>query len=246
MLEREQAPVSVKQQLEELLRDPDFQRIIELSAREVARIWNIPSSAARSFVLSAIGVPGTLESIHQAWARAKQDGEFGLAKLMVRRRVIDLLRKDARPAGHCSSPVTLSAVETARAPGSFDDLVQRDPHAQLELKQVIHMVRGALACFAARGRAQQRQAQLLCRYALDEKSYAELAVELECSAGALRVRVHKAMLALRRHIRACHPELEELLERDRGRLRAAGESGPASSAYAAVRRARDPSRHKPV
>jgi hypothetical protein len=56
---------------------------------------------------------------------------------------------------------------------------------------------------------------LLHRYALDEASYRELALELGGSEGALRVRVHKAMAALRRHIRECHPELEALLERGR-------------------------------
>jgi len=218
MLELEPSPISCKQQLEDLLEDPDFQKIIELSAREVARAWSIPYGAARGFVLSAIGVPETLERIYHAWLRAKQTGDFGLAKLMVRRRVIDLLRKDARRAGHCSSPAAVNAVETARAPSPFDDLVQRDPRAQLELQQVILLVRAALACFASQGRAQLRQAQLLRRYALDEKSYSELAVELASSEGALRVRVHKAMLALRKHIRACHPELGELLERDRGGL----------------------------
>jgi len=40
-------------------------------------------------------------------------------------------------------------------------------------------------------------------------------VELDCSENALRVRVHKAMLALRKHIQVCHPELEDLLERGR-------------------------------
>jgi hypothetical protein len=37
------------------------------------------------------------------------------------------------------------------------------------------------------------------------------------------VRVHKAMLALRKHIRECHSELEDLLERDRRALPAAKE-----------------------
>jgi hypothetical protein len=43
----------------------------------------------------------------------------------------------------------------------------------------------------------------------------ELSCELSCSENALRVRVCKAMLALRRHVRMCHPELECLLARDR-------------------------------
>jgi type II secretory pathway predicted ATPase ExeA len=76
-------------------------------------------------------------------------------------------------------------------------------------------VRDAVACFATQGHAQQRQARLLQRYALDEVKYAELSTELACSENALRVRVHKAMLALRKHIRECHSELEDLLGHDR-------------------------------
>ena len=73
------------------------------------------------------------------------------------------------------------------------------------------MVRDAVACFATQGRAQQRQARLLQRYALDEAKYSELSTELACSENALRVRVHKAMFALRKHIRECHSDLENLL-----------------------------------
>jgi hypothetical protein len=43
-----------------------------------------------------------------------------------------------------------------------------------------------------------------------------LSAELACSGSTLRVHVDKAMLALRKHIRECHAELEDLLERDRG------------------------------
>jgi len=83
-----------------------------------------------------------------------------VAKVIVRRRVIDLLRKDARQTNHCSLPSVEDPIETDKPRGSFDDLVQRDPRAQLELRQVIQMVRDAVACFATQGRAQQRQAQL--------------------------------------------------------------------------------------
>jgi len=216
--------MSSNHQLEELLRAPDFRKIVELVAKEVMRSWSVPSNAARGFVLSAIGEPETLASIHHAWFLAQRTGEsLGLAKVIIRRRVIDLLRKDARLANHASLPATADALEADRALGSFDDLVQRNPRVQLELRQVIQMVRGAVACFATQGQAQQRQAQLLRRYALDEVKYSELSVELACSENALRVRVHKAMLALRKHIRECHSELEDLLERDRRALPAAKE-----------------------
>lgn len=63
------------------------------------------------------------------------------------------------------------------------------------------MVHRALACFAAQGTIQGRQAQLLQRHIVDETDYRELSTELTCSENALRVRVCKAMLALRRHVR---------------------------------------------
>jgi DNA-directed RNA polymerase specialized sigma24 family protein len=205
------------QQLEELQGDPEFQKILELVTKEVMRSWSVSSRVGRGFVLSAIGEPETLACIHNAWFLAKKKGEsLGLAKVIVRRRVIDLLRKDRRQADHCPMP-TAEALEADRSFGSFNDLLQRNPQVQVELQQVIEMVRGALACFATQGRVQRKQAQLLQRYALDEATYAELGPELACSENALRVRVHKAMLALRKHIRECHSELEDLLERDRPR-----------------------------
>jgi DNA-directed RNA polymerase specialized sigma24 family protein len=209
--------VPCTQQLEELQGDQEFQKVFELVTKEVMRSWSISSRVARSFVLSAIGEPETLASIHRAWFTARKNGDsLGLAKVIVRRRVIDLLRKDRRQADHCSMP-TAEALESDSSFGSFNDLLQRNPHVQVELRQVIEMVRGALSCFATQGRVQRKQAQLLQRYALDEATYAELGPELSCSESALRVRVHKAMLALRKHIRECHTDLEDVLDRDRPR-----------------------------
>ena len=81
--------------------------------------------------------------------------------------------------------------------------------ARIADRRLVDSVRGAVDCFAAQGNVQRRQAHLLQRYDLDEITYAELSVELGCSINALRVRVHKARLALLKHIRGCHPELEE-------------------------------------
>ncbi|HEX7840766.1 MAG TPA: hypothetical protein VF469_24985 [Kofleriaceae bacterium] len=199
----------------DLLQDPGFLKVIDLVANEVMRYWNVPHRTAHGFVLSAIGEPETLGRIHHAWILARNTGgNPGLAKVIVRRRVIDLLRRDARQTNHCSLPAAADADEIDAAL-AFDELLQRSPRAQLELQQIIWLVRGALACFATQGRIQERQAQLLRRYALDEVQYSELSMELACSENALRVRVHKAMLALRRHIGVCHPELEDVLGRRR-------------------------------
>lgn len=216
---QELSPLSVKYQLDELLGDSSFVKIVDLVTKEVMRFWNVPQGAARGFVFSAIGEPETLGCIYNAWCLAGNTENFGLAKVIIRRRVIDLLRRDARQVNHCSLPVTVSDLDADPAV-AFNELLQRSPRAQLELQQVIVLVRGALACFAAQGRIQERQALLLRRYALDEVQYAELSVEMECSENALRVRVHKAMLALRRHIGVCHPELEDVLGRRRRPARA--------------------------
>lgn len=206
-----------EQQLEELLGDPDLLKIVHLVTREVARCWNVAESAAHGLVLSAIGEPTTLACVYDAWSSARNAGEKPrLAKVIIRRRVIDLLRKDARPSNHHSlATVATSPMETETALGALDDRFAYNPQLQLELQQAIEMVRSALACFAAQGRIQGRQAQLLQRHILDEIDYRELSAELTCSENALRVRVCKAMLALRRHVRMCHPELECLLARDR-------------------------------
>jgi len=202
--------------ISQLLEEPAFLKMIELVAKEVMRAWRVSRATARGFVLSAIGEPETLASIHRAWCLAQRSGaSLGLAKLIIRRRVIDLLRKDARQANHCSLAPSVDSVEADVSPATFHDHVQADPQAQLELREVIQLVRGALACFERQGIAQHRQAVLLRRYALDEVGYGELSTDLVCSEAALRVRMHKAMHALRRHIRVCHPELEGLLERGR-------------------------------
>src|SRR5215475_12370481 len=204
MLRQVFPPPPCKRQLDELFADPGFAKTVDLVAREVMRLWGVPHAAAHGFVVSAIGEPETLACIHNAWSVATSTGEnFGLVKVIIRRRVIDLLRKDARQTNHCSLPTTIDAIDTDRTPG-FHELVQRDPRLQLELQQIIQMVRGALDCFAAQGEIQDRQARLLRRYALDEVQYSALSAELACSESALRVRVHKAMLALRKHIRECH------------------------------------------
>jgi DNA-directed RNA polymerase specialized sigma24 family protein len=216
MLKRAFSPSPCDRHLDELFTDSRFGKIVDLIAREVMRLWAVPHAAAHGFVVSAVGDPDTLACIHNAWSVAASTGEsFGLVKVILRRRVIDLLRKDARQANHCSLPTTVDAIDTERTP-AFHELVQRDPRLQLELQQIIRMVRGALDCFSTQGEIQDRQARLLRRYALDEIGYTALSSELACSESALRVRVHKAMLALRKHIRECHGELEDLLDRDRG------------------------------
>jgi DNA-directed RNA polymerase specialized sigma24 family protein len=139
---------------------------------------------------------------------------LGLARLIIRRRVIDLLRKDARPNNHCSLPGAANdAIETGILPEVLCERPAWTPQTQLELSQATAMVRTALSCFASQGAKQREQALLLQRYVLDEVGYTELSAELACSKNALRVRVHKAIIALRKYVEVHHPELEQLLER---------------------------------
>lgn len=201
---------STRHPLDDLLGDSVFQSTVAVIAREVYQVWKISDDVAHCIVLSAIGEPDTLACVQAAF-RPKQN--LGLAKMIMRRRVIDLLRRDARPANHCSLPDSgADAAEIGARPAAFQDRVDWSPSIQLELRQVNTMVRTALDCFAHQGQKQREQAQLLTRYVLDEVDYSTLSVELTCTKSALRVRVHKAMIALRKHVQTCHPELEQLLE----------------------------------
>jgi hypothetical protein len=199
------------QQLDALFKDAAFPKLLDATTTEVMRVWNIPRRTAAGFVMSAVGEPSTLACIHHEWFSAKINGTgFGLAKLIVRRRVFDLLRVDARRPHHASLPPTPDqGDQTLR---SLPDRSDHGPHAQAELNQIANLVRTALQCFAERGPVQARQAELVRRYALDEITSSDLAEKLACSPNALRVRIHKAMRALRKHIETCHPELEDLLE----------------------------------
>jgi hypothetical protein len=194
-------------QLEELLGDPGYSRTIALLTKEVMSKWHLSYTDARGSVLSAIGEPTALASIHEAWVLAKTGVKPALPALISRRRVLDLLGKDARRTGHSSFPLGADELEADRELDVFHMRSTRDPEAQLECEQFIQLVRGAIACFAAKGVVQRRQAHLLRRRALDEVSYSELSAELACGEPALRVRVHAAMRALHNHILKCHPEL---------------------------------------
>jgi len=204
---------SCEHQLEELLGDPEFSKIIDLTAKEVMRSRRASREATRSFVLSAIGEPKALADIYDAWCSARATGgSLGLTKVIIRRRAIDLLRKEADPTGYALRSEERHIASTDWTLGVFDDSVQRDSRAQLELQQLIQRVRDALARFADRGMTQQRQAHLLRRHILDEVNYSDLSIELGCSQGALRMRVYKAMHALHRYVQEYHPELRDLLD----------------------------------
>jgi hypothetical protein len=199
--------VEPTQQLEELLRDPGYTRTIALLTREVMTRWRRSYAEAHGLVLSAIGEPTAIARIHEAWLRGKAGDKPKLAALISRRRVLDLLGKDARRPGHTSLPATQDEPDADGALDVIETCADHDPKAQLECKQLIQMVRGAIACFAALGTVRQRQAQLLQRRILEGASYAQLSIELVCNENALRVRVHAALKALQRHILECHPEL---------------------------------------
>lgn len=205
-----------EKQLRELRGDPDFKQLLSQSAKRLMRSWGFSYADAESYVVSAIGEPSALARICEALnavrsAEGRKDAEStrrARCELAVicRRRVIDLMRKDARRPDHFSLPMSsddADQLETSfvRSSRSLDigDELQRH-----ELKQ---MVQRALDCFGHQGDNEERQALLLRRRQLEELDYPSLSIELSCSQGALRVRLHAAMKAFYRHVERCHPEL---------------------------------------
>jgi DNA-directed RNA polymerase specialized sigma24 family protein len=202
--------LETKRQLDKLLADCGFLRIVTGVTREVMYKQNVSHEVAFKLVLSAIGEPKAFASVYSVWSSEKPtEQKCRLVWTIVRRRVIDLLRKDARRPGHISLLVDADDLGADTWAISFGGEGQDNPQIQLENRQVAQMVRVALFCFSGKGDKQEEQARLLRRYALEQATYMELSKELSCPEGALRVRVHKAMRALRRHIRICHPDLLE-------------------------------------
>jgi DNA-directed RNA polymerase specialized sigma24 family protein len=202
--------LDAQHQLEALLADPSFERMLRLLAREVMTRWHMSWPAAHGLLLSAIGEPVVLAGVHEAWFAAGDSR--GLAKLIMRRRLLDLLRKDARPRWHTWLPDTTDRDTEDGPVNPLEPFVPPGAIGRIADRKIVGAVREALDCFATQGAIQRRQAHLLQRYDLDEATYTALSTELRCNVNALRVRVHKARAALLKHIRGCHPELEELLE----------------------------------
>jgi DNA-directed RNA polymerase specialized sigma24 family protein len=190
-----------QEQLKQLLGDVGFLRTIDFVAHEAMANWSMPYDAAFRAVLSAIGHPRHLAEVFGAWTTANK----ALARTMLRRRLIDMFRKEAARPGHSS--FRLSEVGEDVGHGLADDARGSDPLRSLHDARLIRGIRAAVASFTARGKRQQRQALLLRRRIIDGASYTELSVEFRCGTGALRVRVHKAIKALRKHIAECHPSL---------------------------------------
>jgi len=187
---------------ENLFTDPTFLSVIKVVASELARGHGMPFRQAEGFVISGLGEPAVYAAVREAWAA----GLRGLAKVILRRRAIDLLRKDARRPKHRSLFTTVDETHLTAATTSAAGLHWS---AQVERRLLLQMVLTALDCFASQGEVQRRRAVLLRRYTLEEASYDELSAELGVKQVALRVRVHEAIWAFREHLR------EHLEHRDR-------------------------------
>lgn len=199
-------PTAAEAQLHALLDDARFHRLLRGVRAEVMRHWCLPPATASGIVMSAVGDPRTLADLHHGWFVAEPaHAGAALTKLILRRRVFDLLRGDARRARHISLPLDTDEVDATVRSCALS--IARDPCRQAELQQVADRVHAALEGFAAQGTIQARQARLVRRYVLDEVPGSALADELGCTRNALSVRVHKAMHALRRYIEAHHPDL---------------------------------------
>jgi len=187
---------TLEARLDELLGDPEFEEAFEFIAKETKTNWRLPLMIARWTVLAAFARPRDLVRIHRAWSK----GNISLAKVMIRRRVFDLFRRERRRPHHSSFTVTSDGAETG--PSLFAEDARSNPLTILQSHEGSAALRLALECFASRGVKQRLQASLLSRI-IDETPYEELSTELACTRGALRVRVHKAIQALRRHVLDC-------------------------------------------
>jgi len=150
-------------------------------------------------VVSALGDPAECAKIYSAWIGRQRP----LARVILRRRVLDLLENDARRPGHHSLATTPDELELDVELPRGDNLAHWS--VAVERRLFVHTVLEALDCFAGLGLRQHRQAVLL-RYVIDGGSYAELRAELGVTSSALRVRVHKALRAFRAHFESSHPE----------------------------------------
>jgi len=199
-------------QLEDLLAQREFVRVIEIVTREVMFRCKLVRARAHEHVISGIGEPNALVSILRVWCAELALGDRQrLTRTIMLRKAFDSLRGDARRPGHNSFEVYPDDPGIDNASDALS-WIPRNPYEDLVQRETAQLVRIALACFARRGQAQQRQAELLWRYSLAEQPYDELSVVLSCSKGALRVRVHKAMRAFGTHIEVCHPGLLGQLE----------------------------------
>jgi len=197
-LQRWTPELSDQAKLTALLADCKFLKVIDGSAREAVINWGVTLAEARRTVLSGLGEPRQLAQIYDAWI----SGKTALAKVIVRRRMLDLFSDDARRPNHNSLP----DVDHAGL-GGFAADPQANPLERLLAAQTIEAALAALACFAAIGGRQREQAELVRRRFIEEAPYAQLSTELGCTQNALRVRLFKALEALRKHIAKDHPEL---------------------------------------
>jgi DNA-directed RNA polymerase specialized sigma24 family protein len=236
MSETRRKPTDAERQLEDLLKDPDYARILTAVTSEIERRWCLAHTDACCTVLSAIGEPKELASIYDAMRqvrRAKEkltlDGDPGkahalatvirektaLARLITRRRTIDLLRKDAARQGHDSFFCGVED-ENDTPVGSIRAETPADPEAHVQRVQLKVQFQRALRCFGSQDDTARKRADLLRRRELEDTDYEILSNELGCPVPTLHVRVHAAKCAFFAHIRKCehcHPELIEWLSR---------------------------------
>lgn len=196
-------------QLNELLTDRAVVHTISLVAKEFMPVLDATYDGARRYVLSAIAMPKALTDIYNAWLLAQTDGRhLGLLRVIIRRRVRDLLRKETRRTGHTSWPADDDGeVDSC---WELDDL-HANPEMQAHQAQLDTLVRHLVESFAAQSPTKQRQVELLRRYVCDDVPYEQLAAEMSVTQNALRSRVHKARCALRRHLRKHCPRLQDQL-----------------------------------
>jgi hypothetical protein len=206
MPEYTRRPTELERQLQELLDDALYARVVSVLAKEIGRRMRMQADDARRYVLSAIGDPPVLREIYDVFTRVRDSDSAQGAdalRLISRRHVLKLMRKDAIRPRHQS--FSSWEVDLDGALRSLYTLGEGE--RQLQDRQLREHVNLVLARFAAVGPAQSRQADLL-RLLLEGVSYKELLVRLEIpSENAARVRAHEAKIALRKFIEVEWPGL---------------------------------------
>lgn len=213
MLEHPGTVREVDRQLEELLADPAYAKIVAMLADELRRRWRMETKRARRTVLSAIGEPAVLASIYVAATAARDAGKYpSLAAVISRRRVLDLLREDVRRKAHRSFPAASEEIEKDPGLRTLSTSGDDAPDVQLWRSRQSQWVTRAMASFAEQSPNNARQAALLRRRLFDETAYRDLAVELDCSENALRGRLCAAKKAFGKFIEDRYPELSPDLQ----------------------------------
>src|ERR1700760_1637589 len=140
----------------ELLEDPEYKRLQKMIATEIMRGWSMEREVAHGYVVSASGEPAILHKLSEVWRREPREESWRLIRLIIRRRTIDLLRKDAPRRAHVPLDQIDDELDERIAERDAPAFL-RNPLHSLERDLIIRSVHAEIACFSTQGRNQLRQ-----------------------------------------------------------------------------------------